>query len=243
MLPLASAFVSAIAASSGECAFASADVVTLADSNIRIADIVELDCVERHTAERLAQIVIAHLPETRDSAIVTRRELRDRLELSVPAFTGMFAPQGEVRFEREEAGGQRVSDVRQSAAECSELTVGVSAGRALRPDWTRAVECDESRDLASLSFDQSDGFVRARADLVAGEYLGRTAIPAGELIETGSQLVLQVTVGNVRIEKQVEALEATMDADRIFVLDRAGNVFPVSVDMILASNERQEEMH
>lgn len=130
-------------------------------------------------------------------------------------------PRGDVAGER----GAAISD-RQGGV-CLALARDVARGAAIEAGMIERVAC-RNQALASFAFDRASGLVRAGRDLPAGAYLGRTYIPQSAGIRKGESLHLISSVGPVRVERSVTAMQASRGR-RIFVRDAEGQVYSVPV--------------
>lgn len=241
MIQLASVFLSVLVTGPAECALLADDQIVLADAAVRVADIADLDCLDEIGAARLGALVIARLPDTANSVAVSRRELGERLIRHVPGLRGLSGLDGEIRLSVQTAAAPAAAS--QGGASCLELETGLQAGSAVQAFATRSVGCDPARDRADLYFDRLYGVVRAGSDLPAGAFLGQIALPAEAFADTGETVTIQFEIGPVRIERSVEALEASPGADRIFVRDADGHVFAVDTTDLAPASSVQEEMH
>jgi flagella basal body P-ring formation protein FlgA len=112
---------------------------------------------------------------------------------------------------------------------CSVLAAPVAAGEALVPSGLIPAACRPGASRAPLRLDRAGGIVRAEADLEAGAYLGRIALPAPPAVTPGEALTLVSTVGPVTIRRSVVALQPAKAGERLFVRDEEGQVTSVAL--------------
>jgi hypothetical protein len=79
-----------------------------------------------------------------------------------------------------------------------------------------------------VRYDRRHGLTRARANLEAGEYIGRLLLSAPVIVEPGQSLSISIGLGNVVVERRVEALQPST-GEAVFVRDSEGHVFPATL--------------
>lgn len=123
-----------------------------------------------------------------------------------------------------------------SGSECLILEQDVHDQQPIHSSMTSSIDCREGVARPPLNVDRHTGRVYANVDLPAGTYLGRLLLDDEPLVAAGDSLVMQVSIGQVRVFRDVEAVQSGSFAEQIFVRDNAGNVFPLFVRDAEAAN-------
>ena len=110
---------------------------------------------------------------------------------------------------------------------CLKVRNDVPAGAVLTTANADPVECDIAQVAAKLRFDRSSRSVLAAEPIAAGGYLGRVALPSGDVVQRGERLSLRSRSGPVVIERSVVAMQVGRSGRRVFVRDADGHVFAV----------------
>lgn len=206
----------------GAAAVAASPVeLLLKDRNIRMGDVAALTGLTLAGHKRFASRVIATLPRGRASISVTRDDAIRLVRRNVPGLGG-----------RAEGGNQSVSfrlspplsDIHASPEGCARTSQPIAAGAALKPADVVMVACSGERMKSALTFDRRSSAVRAATSLAAGVDLGRLVLSIAPDVDKGDKLMLVSSVGPVRVERSVVALQAGRSGGRVFVLDAEGQV-------------------
>jgi hypothetical protein len=198
-----------------------ADAVEVAAREVRIADVARIGGLDRASRARLGRTVIAVLPDGRSEVTLSRKALAALVRRGVPGLDVAAGGEGAIRIR---AIGLPAAPPK-AAGECKELAAPVARGALLAAADARSVPCDGNAPQHAVQYDRRHGVVRAAADLPAGAYLGRVALPAEAGIERGAALTLVSTVGPVRIEREVVAVQPARPGGKIFVRDEEGGTF------------------
>ncbi|MDD3799230.1 MAG: flagella basal body P-ring formation protein FlgA [Novosphingobium sp.] len=131
--------------------------------------------------------------------------------------------EGPQRFAARAAGTG--GEDRRAGRECFALRQNLPAGAYVTGEVLVPAACkkDTARPLP-LRYDASAGATELARPLSAGTYLGRVAVRAGEIVESGRTLVLSVREGPVRIEREVHALQPSRTGRAIFVRTADGQI-------------------
>jgi hypothetical protein len=196
-------------------AFVAADEIVLDGPELRVADLVRLDRADPEIAGR----VIARMPAGRSILVLEEEAVANLLERAVPGLGIADVQAGRTIRIRIVPRAPRLRDG------CLVTNAAVARGAAITARSIAPATCDPARDPASVRFDTRTGSLRAAAPLAAGAYLGRTAVPADIAIEPGARVTLVSSVGPVRIERAVTALQPGRPGRSLFVRDADGEVF------------------
>ncbi|MFS2319191.1 hypothetical protein RMQ97_14740 [Maricaulis sp. D1M11] len=122
-----------------------------------------------------------------------------------------------------------VSSIVLGAAACVATHTDVPGGSLITRDMVQVVACELNAERPAVVYDRRSASVRTITALPAGTYLGSVVLAPSHTHDRGTQMVMQVERGAVRIERQV-ALAQTLHADqaRVFVQGEDGSVFAVS---------------
>ncbi len=223
------ALLAALAA--GVCALSPLEAITLDTPDVRISDVVVLDCVAPAERAPLGALVIARAPSHAreidiDRAALTRLVSRRAPSLGprVAAASGSiqlrFPVRSEIEIERP----------------CYAAARALRPGEAVRASDLLASECPAER-TPSLRYDPRDGLVRAARTIAAGERLGVVAPLAAELVEQGDTLTLVSRSGPVIVEREVRAAQSARAGEAIFVRDNEGRIFSAPFPRAAAGDE------
>ncbi|WP_034158880.1 hypothetical protein [Sphingomonas sp. ERG5] len=191
--------------------------VDLAERVVRIGDIVDLAVLSAARRADLSRRVVAKLPMGRASMTMSRAALVLLVRRAVPGLSPVSGGMGPITL----AARIRLDTV--PGGTCAISTASVARGAALTADIIAPAACRED-GAASIVFDRRANVALAGSDLAAGAYLGRLATPRVKGIRKGEPLTLVSTVGPVRIDRVVTAMQDG-NGKRIFVRDQDGQVF------------------
>jgi hypothetical protein len=94
-------------------------------------------------------------------------------------------------------------------------------------------DCKTAATAGVLHYDRRVGLVRAVRDIQRDEVVA--AVPGFELasVRPGQKIYISTRVGSVRVQREVEAVQAASDGRRLFVRAADGAVFavPFPVDL------------
>jgi len=205
---------------SAHCLLTAAQSVDVPDRFIRVRDAVQLDCVPASQRGHIGELVVAALPLGAREIQISRQALATLARRRVPGL-------GELAIgDSNTAIAFRSSHINVDPdAVCYALARPVRAGEAITLDALSQATCDGASRPSLIRYDSDSGVVRAQTDLEAGLYLGRLHVPPHRFADIGDQVVLTETVGVVRIDRAVEALQAAPFGGAIFVRDEDGEIF------------------
>ena len=89
--------------------------------------------------------------------------------------------------------------------------------------------CEAAPIRGLVSFDRRSGVARALSALPAGTPLGRLSVAEAPAVGAGDKLTLVSTVGPVRIQRAVVALQPGRNGGRVFVKAADGEVLSAPV--------------
>lgn len=193
--------------------------VELAGAEIRFADLAEVPGFEA-AARAGGGRTLARLPVGRREVTLDRTALAGLVRRALPGMT-VAAGEGSILFRR----SIRTEKARRA---CFETARAVAPGEALTAADFASVSCERGRGSARLGH-EAGGILRASEPLEAGRYVGRVALPRPPAVADGQGLTLIATVGPVRIERPVVALQPGRNGGRVFVRDEQGQILSVAV--------------
>lgn len=91
--------------------------------------------------------------------------------------------------------------------------------------------CDAKNIARVWRHDRSSDSTRVAQDISAGEIVPSFPEFGGEVVRPGQMLQLVVTVGNVRVAREVEAMQTARPGQRLFVKSRDGQILSVSYEV------------
>jgi hypothetical protein len=199
------------------CALTNAQSVDLPGAEVRVSDVVSLECVTPSHRRGIGELAIASA--NRDSE-VTRLALAALVRRRVPALGVNL-------------GGDPAATIRLRAPhrapvgafECYSARRAISAGEAISADDVERAPCSADVSVrAPVRYEAMHGLMRAAEDIAAGQLLGRMMGPPHPITETGRQMTLTIAIGPVTIERSVETVQPSRGG-AIFVRNEDGHVF------------------
>lgn len=169
---------------------------------------------------RLATVEIAHLPVGRDRLSLSRRAIALLVRRALP---GIAVGQGDDRIVTFTLVGAHQA----KAGPCLVTNSPLAAGAAITRDVVGPGPCGTV--AADVRYDASRRTLVARRDLPAGSALGSLVAGVPDTVARGDVLTLMSRSGPVTVERPVTALQSGRAGRRVFVRDRAGQVFAVAV--------------
>lgn len=212
------------------CALTSAQQIETDTALVRVGDVATLECVAGERRQAIAELPLASIGQSRT---LSRQALATLVRRRVPALSDVaLAGEAEDIIEL----SQRAHAESRLASNCYRASAPLRTGEVLSEASLEATQCQEASagsPQAPARYDRLDGVVRARADIAAGDYLGRVVALARPAADTGQDLILRIVAGPVLIEREVEALQ-TSTRGAIFVRDEDGQSFSVPVAAVRA---------
>jgi hypothetical protein len=214
--------VLAVSLCSTPCALKPVDNLQKADREIRIGDVVELDCIAEDKRDAIGTLTIAVLPPGQSRVEFERAAIKALVRRRAPGLS--------LAAEPDDAGILVVSTspppTAPVAQTCKQARNRIAAGRIIVSDDVEIVPCEPDAHPAPLAYDRSHNVVRATTDIAPGDHLGRLVMPRG-VYDTGEPISVAISIGNVRIERATTAVQPALAGQDIFVRDSDGVVFSV----------------
>ena len=198
------------------CALTNAQSVDLSGADLRVSDVMSLECVASSHRREIGELAIASA--NRESE-VTRLALAALVRRRVPALA-------ELELSDDSAATVRVRPPRRAPAlafECYGARRAIGADEAISTDDVERAPCSP-RARAPVRYEPMHGLMRATEDIAAGELLGRMMAPPPPITEAGREMTLRIAIGPVMIERSVETVQPSRGG-AIFVRDQDGHVF------------------
>ena len=210
-----------------------AQEVEISGREIRLGDVASLRELGAPTRARLASRVIALLPRGRNSVTLSRAALAGLVGRSVPALSAVpGADESPVTIRT------TAKPTESARPSCVALSRPVAEGEALTVADVAAAPCDKP-ERSHVRFDRTGSMTRAAADLPAGTPLGRLTLPEAAGVDRGDSLTLISTIGPVRIQRKVVAVQPGRAGSRIFVQDQEGQVLTVPLQLVKSGEGAQ----
>lgn len=195
--------------------------VTVVRPAVRLGEVLDLSGLPQDVRSRVEDIVLVRFRPGQTRLGFSTRRLYDRSRALAPAL-GPWLPTGD----------QTAVVVRLAAADqiaptalCAKVTRPVARGQALSADAFKPALCGDAAPPAVARYDGEARLLRASRALEAGEIVVAPSGLERSAIMPGDRLTLVAVVGPVRIERQVEALQAADRGDDVFVRTDGGAVF------------------
>lgn len=113
------------------------------------------------------------------------------------------------------------------AQDCLRALVSVESGSIPRSDAFERIACPDAKADNPYRYDTAQGVARLAHPLAQGDVVRSFPEFGLEMIRPGDTLELVSAAGAVRIERDVEALQAARPGQRLFVRARDGAVLSV----------------
>ena len=214
----AAALLAALA--TGVCALSTLNAIDLDAAEVRVRDVIALDCIAPERRVHIGGLIIAQsLPHVRE------------LELDRGALLALVrrrAPGLGEALTMGASGSIRLRFPPASAAQpeprCFAAARPLGPGHALTTSDLVAGDC-ASDQPTSLRYDRRHGIARTARPIEAGEPLGPLAPLPRDVVEQGALLTLVSRSGPIVIEREVRAAHAARTGGALFVRDREGQLF------------------
>lgn len=121
---------------------------------------------------------------------------------------------------------------------CSMASRPIRAGEIITQSALAPSTCSSEGAPPPLSFDRMNRVIRATSDIAQGTALGALQAPQ-QAFDAGDELSLFISVGSVRIERQVEAIQPGQAGQNIFVREANGDV--LSAPTLQATAEKPHD--
>lgn len=209
----------ALILASAVCGLLPATEVELSGREIRIADIVSLDCIPPSERSGVGELVVAVLPDGRRSRSLARATLADLVRRRAPSLNDLAVEgSGDTMVLRAPPPTARADQ-----RACRAAAHAIEPGEALTVANIIPAPCGAPTS-AALRYDRLHGVVRAAQPLPAGARLGPIAAPPNPFPDAEDALLLSVSIGAARIEREVVAAQPSL-GEAVFVRDEDGRVF------------------
>ena len=204
----------------GVCALSPLDAIDLNAAEVRVRDVITLDCIAPERRAHVGGLIIARgYPHVRE------------LELARGALLALVrrrAPGLGEGLTVESSGSIKLrfpgASATQPEPRCFAAGRSLGPGQALRASDLVADDC-ASGGPTSLRYDRRHGIVRTARSIEAGELLGPIAPLPADIVEQGATLTLVVRSGPITIEREVHAAQSAATGGALFVRDREGRLF------------------
>lgn len=204
----------------GVCALSPLEAIDLNAAEVRVRDVIILDCIAPERRARIGELIVARSASHERELQLDRRALLALVRRRAPGLGEILAPtaSGSIRL--------RFRGVSAAAPEprCFAAARSLGPSRALRSSDLVDDDCVDGRPT-SLRYDRRDGIVRTTRPIEAGEPLGPLASLPTDVVEQGAPLILVSRSGPVVIEREVRAAQPARTGDALFVRDREGQLF------------------
>lgn len=214
----AAALLAALATS--VCALSPLDAIDLDAGDVRVRDVITLDCIAPERRVHMGGLIIAQRPSHVRELELDRRALLALVRRRAPGLReGLnMGGSGSIRLRFPPASAARPEP------RCFAAARSLGPGHALTASDLVADACTNGRPTP-LRYDRRHGIVRAARAIEAGELLGPLAPLPGDVVEQGAALTLVSRSGPIVIEREVRAAQTARTGDALFVSDREGRLF------------------
>lgn len=205
------------------CALKPADSIVTANHQIKIGDVVELDCIVEKDRTRIADLAIAALPKGQSEVELDRSVVKALLRRRVPRLDFPAGPDDSDAI----AFKSFAADHSPVVPTCQQARRAIPAGKIVVADDLEEIDCTAHAPIAAaLTLDRTYRVVRAVRHISPGDVIGRL-VPPHMAYEISEPVSLSIRVGQVRIERTVETAQPGVAGRDIFVKDSDGAVFAV----------------
>lgn len=211
----------------GNVDITAASEVEVAGREIRLADVAAISGIDGAARAGLESRVIAMLPRGRDTVTLSRAAVASLVRRSIPGFNPVAGSE-DTYITIRTAGNTAAAPADGS---CVALSRPLLEGESLSSADVTPALCGRGAP-AHLRFDRAGSVVRAVGNLAAGTPLGRLALPEAAAIDRGDMLTLVSTVGPVRIERKVVAVQPGRAGGRVFVRDEEGQILAAPLKLV-----------
>jgi hypothetical protein len=119
------------------------------------------------------------------------------------------------------------SVVRDNVLPCLKAIAPLTRSDVARRDAFVSAPCQATNASRTFFYDRPTGAARLARDVAAGEVVPNFPGADQQKVFPGDALTLVVAIGNVRIERAVEALQSAARGQKLFVEDHEGRVLSV----------------
>ena len=212
--------------------------IELEDRRVRVRDVARSVGLDGLAASLVGAVVFHALPPGESSQDMTCTRISDLIRVRVPGLAGLVERDANCTF-RLVAGATSSAGRHIRALLCARLSSPKEAGQIIQSTDTEPVVCPDSSEQGPVWFDTTDGVVRASRSLLAGSDLGRVLFGEPVLADRGETVQLSVSVGPVRVDRQVEAVRPVRPGQAGLVRDDQG-VVSLLPELVFKGNERED---
>jgi hypothetical protein len=115
----------------------------------------------------------------------------------------------------------------QASLHCLRVVAPLSQDSIPRSDAFERAGCEGAQPSRAFRYDRSRGVSQLTRSLAAGDVVAPFPEYGEDVALPGQMLNLVVAIGNVRVERQVEALQEARPGERLFVRSRDGQILSV----------------
>jgi|CXWL01.1.fsa_nt_gi hypothetical protein len=205
------------------CGLMPSETIELTAREVRVANIVSLECIAPSERRDIGALVVAVLPSGARSTPVTRAALAGLARRRVPALASLVVEDGNRSVTLHRSVAAQTDDTASDPA-CYAAAHVVEAGEPLTGANLVAAPCRDSPADVELHYDRLHGVLRATQPLASSDYIGRVMAPPVPFPDTEDALTLSAAVGPVRVERDVVAVQPSL-GEAIFVRDNDGAIF------------------
>jgi len=194
------------------------------DAQVLLGDVADLSALPATVSAPARHIIVARLPDGVGTISVANTRIAARARAAMPLLAKWFpATSGAVAIRRLPDPSPRQSESGSPA--CARVIHAMSAGAVLAAGNTEVAPCRPARISAAFRYDASDGSVRARRAIGPDDLF--SWVPPSMLsdVRPGDRLTLSVSVGPVRVDRVVQALQPGHAGAALFVQSQDGAVF------------------
>lgn len=191
--------------------------VVVAHSLVRLGDLVDLTSVPERLRRRATLIEIARVQNA--PLIVTRSFLLQRIRVQVP----QLAAWGETHVTQAYTIYYRSAALTKREG-CLRALRDVAEGDVLRSENFVIADCEKARTERSYRYVSAERAVRSRRPIAAGTILPRFAGYGVTNVYPGDRMAFVVSVGPVKIEREISALQSARQNEQMFVRTDDGDI-------------------
>lgn len=205
--------------------------VTVARADVLLGDVMDVSRLPAVLRTGAAALPIARFGPGQHRITFTSSRLSERARALMPALSPWLEDSPAMlifveRTSRDPASSERVAGPR--APRCMKLGRALGVGDTPTAHDLSPVPCGETAGVAAFRYDATARSLRARRELRSGEILAAVPAPSIPGVAPGQRVWLRSSIGPVRIEREVVALQPAGPGQSLFVQSAGGEVFSVS---------------
>ena len=194
---------------------------------VRLSALADLSALPAALSRDVAELPVLRIPKDRDVVVVDADQLRARVAALAPELKPWLAGRndGAIRIHYQRPA---LAAAREDA--CLKVVGPAAADTVVGFREVADAPCTESV-VDGLWFDRTQGVMRARRDLKPGEILHAPPASALATVAPGDPMVLEVSVGPVKVQRRVEAVQAARPGQGLFARTADGAVISIPAPM------------